>query len=214
MDHYVHIYAKGEEEFPSFDQWMEQKYEDFMEVHSIKVAERYRSLPYVASVDILNMHEVAQSGDLIEHFFCQYLRAEAVCKAIKEGAKPSKSNIGAEHEWERLAIKAKFAGKITTDLTRPLWLDRSSRKMKAKVEEMSASAALPKRCPNRTLLEQAVQTEIDHERTYFPEWFESQGGEDGLRKSFTKAVDKKFCSLDVEKVFASGVLDSVFKEFG
>lgn len=207
IDHYVLVYAKLEEHFPTFAEWLEERYSEFLQAHAIPVAERYRKQRYTDTVDIINMHAVAQNGDLIEHFFCQHLRARAICQAIKEGATPSKSNIGSEHEWERLALKASFAGVISADLTKPLNLGRAARHLKSRVAAVNAS--VPVICPNRTLLEQILQTEIEQERKYFPDWFDSQGGEGGMRKAFESAVKKKFCSFDVDKIFAADGRDPI-----
>ena len=52
---------------------------------------------------------------------------------------------------------------------------------------------------------------MDQEQQYFPQWYESQGGDDGLRKAFDKAKPK-LCSMDEEKILASGLLDSIFED--
>lgn len=213
MKHYTKVYAKGEEDYPSFVEWLEANYDKFEEIHAIKLADRYRKIEYVKSVDVINMHEVAATSNLIEHFFCDHLHANAACRAIKDGAKPSKSNIGTDHEYERLTIKASIGKKIPTSLNKPLDIIRATRHMKTKSEEMNVHTTLPRICPNKELIDKILQTEIEHERTFFPEWFESQGGEAGMRQSFEKAVKKKFCSLDVDQIFASGILDPVFNSF-
>lgn len=209
MDHYTIVYAKGEEKFPNFVEWIDTNYDKFLQAHGIKLADRYRSYDFVESVHLINMHEVGKN--MIDHFFCNHLQAKATCQAIKEGAKPSKSNIGSDHEYERLTIKAKLSGKIPTDLGKPVNLIRASKYLKQRVEEINAT--LPIICPREALLKQVFQTELEQERTYFPEWHESQGGEEGLRNEFDMAVKKKFCSFDVDKIIDSGMLDSIFKEF-
>lgn len=213
VDLYTLIYAKGEEEYPSFVEWLEKNYDKFEQMHAIMLADFYQKIDYVKSVDIINMHEVAANGNLIDHFFCDHLHAKSACQAIKDGAKPSKSNIGVDHEYERLTIKASLGKKIPTSLNKPIDITRATRHMKTKAEELNVHGTLPRICPNKDLLDRILQTEIEHERTFFPEWFESQGGEAGIRQSFQKAVKKKFCSLDVDQIFASGILDSVFNLF-
>mmetsp|Transcript_17442 Transcript_17442/g.30672 ORF Transcript_17442/g.30672 Transcript_17442/m.30672 type:complete len:214 (-) Transcript_17442:292-933(-) len=211
MDHYTLVYAKGEQNYPSFVEWMDTNYDKFLEAHSIPVADRYRSFNFVESVHLVNMHEVGKN--LIEHFFCNHLQARATCQVIREGAKPSKSNIGTNHEYERLTIKAKFRGKIQTDFNKLGNRVKATRFLKRRVQEINAHDALPRICPRDALLEQIFQTELEQERTYFPEWHESQGEEEGLRNEFNMAVKKKFCSFDVDKIIDSGMLDSIFKEF-
>ena len=208
VDLYTLLYVSGEK-YPSFVEWLDKNYVDFFQVHAIQLANRFNSYDIVESVDILNMHGIP---DLIEYFFCSQLQTNTTCQAIKDGAKPSKSNTGTEHEYERVTIKAALGGKIKTSLHKPVTLERVTRRVKEKVEEIDANDPLPKICPSKTLLEQILQTEMEHERTYFPEWYESQGGDEGLRKSFEAAVKKKFCSFDVDKILRMGTLDSVFKE--
>lgn len=212
MQHYNLVYAKGEEEYPSFVAWLNEHYDEFLDVHAIRVAERYRSQHWVTTVDIINMHEVAETSNLIEYFFCNALDAEATCQAIRDGARPPKSNIGADHDYERLAVKASLGGKISAKFTKPIHLVKATRSLVMKVNEMNAVDTLPRICPSKQLLDQILATEIEHEKTYFPEWFTSHGGEEGLQQSFDKAVKKKFCSLDADKIIESGMLDSVFKE--
>ena len=149
------------------------------------------------SVDIINMHEVIASNvDLIQHFFCNELKANATCEAIHAGAKTSKSNIGYDHDYERLAIKAYLAGKMhpKTSLRNPLNLDRAARGLKMKVDRINAHKTLPRICPPKELLGRILQTEIDSEKKYFPEWFVSQGGEEKLRQEFDIAVKNKLCT--------------------
>jgi len=216
VDHYSLVYAAGEQEYPSLVQWLNKNYEEFLDAHSIHVAERYKRQPFVKSVDVINMHEVIGSKvDLIQHFFCNELKANATCEAIHAGAKTSKSNIGHDHDYERLAIKAYLAGKMhpKTSLRKPVYLDRATRGLKMKVDRINAHKTLPRICPPKELLDRMLQTEIDSEKKYFPEWFVSQGGEEKLRQEFDMAVKNKFCILDDDKIFESGVLDSIFSEF-
>ncbi|KAL7524031.1 hypothetical protein ACHAXR_001253, partial [Thalassiosira sp. AJA248-18] len=211
MDHYTLIYAKGEEHYPSFVEWLNTSYDEFLLAHAIEVGDRFRSYDFVESVDILNMHNVS---NLIEYFFCNHLDAKASCQAIKDGFAPSKSNIGSDHEYERLVIEANLGGKVSGKLDRPVKIDRATRNLKQRVEASNGHGTLPRICPNQTLFEQIFQMEMKQEKKYFPQWHESQGGEDGLRQLFKAAWKKKFCSFDVVRIFESGVLDSIFKEMG
>jgi len=71
---------------------------------------------------------------------------------------------------------------------------------------------LPRICPPKELLNKILETEIKQERAYFPKWYESQGGDEGLRQTFEKAAKKKLCSYDVENILETGVLQPVFKD--
>lgn len=212
VDHYTLIYGAGEEKYPSFVQWVEGKYDNFLAVHAMAVANRFRKYDYIESVEFLNMHEVVKKSNLVEYFFCDHLQTKSTCQAIKDGAKTSKSNIGTDHDYERLAIKAALDKKLPADMTRPVNIDRLTNKLKAKVEENNLHDKLQRECPNQDLLDQILQTEIEQEQSTFPEWFESQGGEEKLRQSFEVAVKKKFCSFDTDKIFESGMLDPIFAE--
>lgn len=178
------------------------------------MAERYRGLDSIESVDLINMNEVVSSGVSIEQFFfCDHLHAKTTCRAIKDGARASKLNIGTDHEYQRLLIASSLRGKIGKTFSRRQHLNRMTRRLKEKVEDLIANKTLPRVCPQRSQLEKILETEIGHERTHFADWLESSGGEDALRRSFELAVAEKFCSLDIDAIFDSGLLDPIFSNF-
>ena len=188
-------------------EWLEEKYDEFTKAHGITVAERYKSYEFIESVHLLNMHNMGDN--LVDSFFCEVLQAKETCKQIKYGARPSKKNIGIDREYQRLAIEAKLAGIIPKSS-----LDRKIRRvakfLRMRVEQTDTN--LPRLCPSNETLQKIFTRELEHERRYFPSWFESQGGEEALRKSFEKAVQMKFCVYDVAKIFDSGILDDIFKQ--
>mmetsp|Transcript_6000 Transcript_6000/g.10353 ORF Transcript_6000/g.10353 Transcript_6000/m.10353 type:complete len:525 (+) Transcript_6000:131-1705(+) len=210
VDLYTVKYIRGEARYPSFVEWIDERYNEFRQVHAIEVATRYRNSGKFESVDILNMHD---DVSLLEDLFCNYVPfANATCQGIIDGAKSTRPNIGRTHEYERLATKAFLRGKIRNYHTA----------IAPKVAEQIKNAAVergifkdgdayPKICLNQTFLDQLLQTEMEQERKYFPKWYESQGGDEGLRKEFENAKHK-LCSMDDEKVLASGVLDPIFEE--
>ena len=155
----------------------------------------------------MNIHA---APNLIEYYFCNHIRAENVCRAIKEGAKPSKTNVGADHEYERLAIEANNRKPLTLKYNMHIEVQRSraARYLKQEVEKMGVDK-MPMVCPPKEMLDNMLETEMEQERTAFPEWYESQGGDEGLRQAFDKAVKKKFCAFDLEKVFEERLLDHV-----
>eukprot|EP00984_Skeletonema_dohrnii_P032031 scaffold25418_cov131-Skeletonema_dohrnii-CCMP3373.AAC.8 len=208
-DHYQLEYARGNETYPSFVEWVEEKYDKFLKAHGVTVAERFKSYEFIESVHLINMHDMADS--LADTFFCDILQAKATCKAIKDGVRPSKSNIGFDHEYQRLAIEAKRAGKIpASSLEKKIQIRRVSKFLMMQVEQTNTS--LPRLCPSNETLEKILTQELEHESKYLPEWSESQGGEEALRKSFEKAVQKKFCAFDVVKIFDTGIMDSIFRQ--
>jgi len=209
VDAYTITYAKGEDKYPSFVEWLDANYDEFLDAHGIRVADRYRNQSFVESVHLINVHEVGKKS--IERYFCNHLKARSVCQAIREGRTPSKSNVGTDHDYQRFLIEAKHRGKILNHLSKPIQIIKGEKYLKTKVEEMNVT--LPKICTRDALLEQIFQREMENENAFFPEWYESQGGEKGLRQSFDAAVKKKFCTLDLDKIFDSGVLDSVFEDF-
>jgi len=187
-------------------EWLDGHYEEFVNSHAVQVAHRFGGLKYVESVDVVNMHEVVRDGNVIDDLFGNRLDAKTACQAINDGAKASKANIGIDHDYQRLAIKASFAGKLSNKV-KGKGLNRIAKKLANQTKEME----LPKVCPPTELLERIFQAEVEHEKALFPAWFESQGREEGLRQSFDAAVEKKFCCLDVAKIFESGVMDSLFE---
>ena len=97
-------------------EWLNGHYDGFVDKHAVHVAERFRHLDIVESVDVLSMHQIP---DLIEHFFCKCLWSNTACQAFKDGAKPSKSNVGSDHEYSRIIIKAFWSGNIKSDSLPP-----------------------------------------------------------------------------------------------
>jgi len=209
IDHYKLIYARGDEPYPNFLEWMEKDYDKFLDAHGIRVADRYRRLDFVESVHLVNMHDIA-GKDLSENFFCDNLRAEAVCAAIKEGAKPSKSNVGFDHEFQRLAIRAKLDGRMKGKLDKPIKLAKASQFLETKVKERNMT--LPRICPSAETLKKVFYAELEAERTHLLEWHDRTGGEEALSELYQKAVKKKFCSLDVDTIFERGLMDDIFRE--
>lgn len=209
VDHYKVEYANGNGTYPSMLDWLEEKYNRFLLSHGVTLAERFKSYEFIESVHLINMHDMGDS--LVETFFCDILQAKATCNAIKDGARPSKSNIGTDHEFQRLAIAAKRAGIIpTSSLDKKIKIRWVSKFLMDQVEQ--TNTRLPRLCPSSEMMQMIFAQELEHERKYFPKWFESQGGEVALRKSFEKAVQKKFCVFDVEKIFDAGIMDDIFKQ--
>ncbi|KAL7545379.1 hypothetical protein ACHAWF_008727 [Thalassiosira exigua] len=204
---YISNYIQGLSRYPSFVEWIDHQYDKFLNVHAMAVATRYRNSGKFESVHIMNMHNEVP---LLEDLFCNYIPfANATCRGIKEGAKPTKPNVGHSHEYERLATKAFLRKKL-----------RNFHKAIApKVAEQIKNAAVergifkhgedyPKICLNATFLDRLLRTEMEQERKFFPEWYKSQGGDEGLRKQFESV---KLCSMNDEMLLATGVLDPVFE---
>ncbi|KAL9183426.1 hypothetical protein ACHAXT_004282 [Thalassiosira profunda] len=210
VDLYLQEYIQGRSKFPSFVQWIDEQYDHFIKVHAIEVAARYRSSGKFEEVVLLNMHD---GTPLLENLFCNKVRfANSTCQAIRDGAKSTKPNVGSSHEYERLATKAALRGKLKN-------YHRANAKQKAaKIKQAAVERGIfgdansyPTICLNRTFMDKILQTEMEQERVHFPEWYESQGGDQALRKDFEKA-ERKLCSLDEEKILDSGLFDSIFEE--
>lgn len=208
VDHYTTIYAKGEERYPSIVDWMAEHYENKLEVHAPRLAEKYRRLSWVESATMINMHEHF-GPDLIGHFFCSYLNASGACRAARDGRMPSKTNVGEGHELSRLAIAASLAGKISTNLVKPVNLIRISRKIGQRLNE--TGLAMPEVCVEDSTLAGMLRLEMEEERGSFPDWYKGQGGDAALERSFERARSK-FCSLDVDRTVNSTRLDDIFNE--
>jgi len=210
VDLYTMKYVRGEAKYPSFVEWIDERYEEFRQVHAIEVATRFRNSGKFESVDILNMHD---DVSLLENLFCNYVPgANATCKGVKDGAKPTKPNIGRAHEYERLATKAHLRGKL------PKYHSAVAPKVAEQIKNMAVERGIfkdgddyPKICPNQTFLDGLLQTEMEQERKYFPEWYERQGGDEGLKKAFEKSK-YKLCSMDDEKVWRSKEFFPIFEE--
>ena len=171
----------------------------------MEVAQRYRNSGKFESVEIINMHE---DVSLLQNLFCKYLPfANSTCQSIKNGEQPKKRNVGKTYEYERLATKAQLRGKIQNKDA-----PKVAQQLKQAVVKQgiwSDENAYPKLCLNDTFLDQLLRLEMQQERLYFPQWYDLQGGDEGLRKAFEKAKPK-LCSMDDEQVLASGILDSIF----
>lgn len=128
---------------------------------------------------------------------------------------PSKSNVGRyDNEYERLAIAAKHRGKITVDVSGKSYdstssLYKATRYLKKRVDDVKKLARI---CPEDAVLKKMLKMEAEQEVRYFSRWYEAQGGENALRQSFLVARKEKLCSLDIERIFNTGVLDDTFAE--
>ena len=202
---YLAKYIAGEHQYPNFIEWIEKEYNHFRQVHAMEVAQRYRNSGKFESVEIINMHE---DVSLLQNLFCNYLPfANSTCQSIKNGEQPKKRNVGKTYEYERLATKAQLRGKIQNKDA-----PKVAQQLKQAVVKQgiwSDENAYPKLCLNDTFLDQLLRLEMQQERLYFPQWYDLQGGDEGLRKAFEKAKPK-LCSMDDEQVLASGILDSIF----
>mmetsp|Transcript_38436 Transcript_38436/g.92653 ORF Transcript_38436/g.92653 Transcript_38436/m.92653 type:complete len:528 (-) Transcript_38436:98-1681(-) len=210
MDLYLQNYILGKDRYPNFVEWIHTKYDEFSQVHTIEVANRYRKSGHFESVEILNIHDEVS---LLENMFCNYVPfANATCKLIKDENKHFERNAGGSLEYERLATKAFLRGKIHhfhVAIARKV-----SRLIKNDAVERGIfpdGDTYPMICLNQTFLEQLFQTEMQQERKYFPKWYEAQGGGKELRKAFDRA-HYKLCSMDDENILSSGILDSIFED--
>lgn len=203
--------VRAEEKYPSFVEWIDERYHHFSEVHATKEVDRYRESDKFESVEMINMHE--ETG-LLEALFCNHVPfANATCDAIRKGEiKPMKTNHGRTHEYDRLATKAFLRGKLKNYHTAIAYkVARKFEKLVAERQIFAEPSAYPKKCLNETFLEKLLQTEMEQEIKYFPKWYVSQGGDEGLRKDFGDNQEK-LCSMDDERLLASGTFDSIFEE--
>lgn len=209
VDLYTQIYIQGKAPYPSFVEWINDRYHEFKQVHAIEVATRFRKSGKFESVDILNMHEKV---GLLENLFCNHIPfANATCRGIRDGVKPTKPNIGRTHDYDRLCTKAHLSGRLPN--YHKLIAHQIVKRVRDDAVKMGIFEdvdAYPKVCPNQTFLDQLLQLEMEQERMHFPTWYESQGGDEGLRKIFENSKHK-LCSMDDEEVLRSGVLDPVFE---
>jgi hypothetical protein len=118
------------------------------------------------------MHDVGDS--VPDYFFCNILQTEAVCNAVKDGARPRHENIGHDHEYERIAIEAKLAGKIPEKkVTRKVTLTRSAAFLKKQIDQKNIT--LPIICPSEEIMEKMFQHAVEHEKKYLLEWVSGRG---------------------------------------
>ena len=208
---YTRVYSSGEEEYPSLVDWLHDHYEEFVQVHAVEVAERFKKSGLFESVELLNLHE--EGAGLLEKFFCDYVpNANNTCRAIQTGNMTLQSNVGGYHDYDRLVIAASLQNRTRREIRKPVEISRAARKIVKALEDKGiASSYIPKKCLSTDLWERMLQTEQIHERTYFPEWYERQGGDKGLRQSLEEVTGTKFCTLDVEKILQTGMMDPILK---
>ena len=139
--------------------------------------------------------------------------AKATCAGVKHWVMNStKSNRGRTHDYDRLATKAFLRGELKN------YHAAIASKVARRIEDAAAKRGFfkgdhyPKICLNRTFLGTLLQIEMDQERTYFPDRYESRGGDAALRQEFEHAARHKLCSMDDEKILASGLFDPIFKQ--
>jgi len=209
VDLYKSVYIRGEATYPSFVDWIDSEYHNFMQVHAMNVAKRYRESGKFESVRVFSMHD---QTPLLENVFCNQIKSPATCKAIRDGAKPPKPNTGKMHEYERLAIiayrrkklkhvHAAIASKVANGL----------RQVVVELGIFSDADAYPKTCLNETFMEHLLALEMEQEREWFPDSYEAQGGDEGLKSAFHANKDK-LCAMNVHKILDSGILDDAFEK--
>ncbi|KAL3799457.1 hypothetical protein HJC23_013912 [Cyclotella cryptica] len=206
---YLKRYIRNETDYPSFVQWVESQYSNFLQVHTFAVAERYRNSGRIESVEVINMHDTA---DILETLFCDFLETPVSCKAIQNRTKVRNMNKGRLHDYDRLCTEAMLSGKIQN--FHLAISKRVAKKLEADITKHNifGSEGYPKKCLNQTFLDQLIKTEMEQEEAYFPEWYRKNGGLEMIRSSFEKA-NSTFCSMDVDKILDSGVLDKILKGY-
>ncbi|KAL7468822.1 hypothetical protein ACHAXS_009061 [Conticribra weissflogii] len=187
IDLYMGKYASGEEEYPSFVEWVQQHYEDFYSRHTVELIKRYK-----------------QNG------FSEV--AVETCLVIKKGMwNTTKSNVGGSHEYERLIIKARYQGKFKYPMDKK-GAEKLSRKLVKIMNKAQRGLVdhLGLQCLPDDFALEMMKTEMKHEREFFPEWYEMRGGDGGLKMDFEKVSRTKLCSLNVDKILDIGILDDLF----
>eukprot|EP00956_Cyclotella_meneghiniana_P011963 scaffold16876_cov23-Cyclotella_meneghiniana.AAC.1 len=207
VDLYAQNYIQNETKFPSFVEWVESEFANFLNVHTFAVAERYRSSGRFESVELINMHDTNVS--LIENLFCILLNASSTCREIHNGIKISNPNKGHSHEYLRLCTEAYLRGKIK----------KLSKNTARKIEKNIISSRkfvngiqFPLICLNQSLLEHMLETEKEQEAKYFPQWFLENRGNNSVSIAFQMAK-QGLCSMDVEQILDSGILDDIFAKY-
>lgn len=197
---------RGQYHYPSFLEFVDDKYHHLKTVHSVEVANRYMRSNKFESVDMLNLHN---GVNLLENLFCNYVPfANFTCEAIKnEDEKPQISNQGHDHDFERLATEALHAGKLKDYHT--AIAKKVTRQFKTLMPD---DRAYPKQCLNKTFQNDLLQAEKELEKEYFAKWYESQGGEQGLIEDYEKNAKAKMCSMNVELILSSGMFDRYFAQ--
>ncbi|KAL7517672.1 hypothetical protein ACHAWX_002579 [Stephanocyclus meneghinianus] len=206
---YLKHYIRNQTEYPSFVQWIESQYSNFLQVHTFAVAERYGNSGRIESVEIINMHDTA---DIVKSFFCNFLETPATCKAAEFRRKVSIINKGRLHDYDRLCTKAMLSGKIKN--FHLAISKRVANKLEADIAKRNLFGVegYPKKCLNQTFLDLLMKTEMEQEEKYFPDWYRKNGGPGMILASFDEATDN-FCSMDVDRILDSGILDEVLKGY-
>ena len=209
VDLYKSVYIRGEASYPSFVEWIESEYENFLQVHAMNVLKRYRESGKFESARVFSMHD---QTPLLENVFCNQIESPATCEAIRDGAKPPKPNTGKSHDYERLAIiayrrkklkhvHAAIASKVANGL----------RQVVVELGIFRDADAYPKTCLNETFLDQLLALEMEQEREWFPDSYMAQGGDEGLKREFHANKDK-LCAMNVHEILDSGILDDAFEK--
>mmetsp|Transcript_7788 Transcript_7788/g.16786 ORF Transcript_7788/g.16786 Transcript_7788/m.16786 type:complete len:470 (-) Transcript_7788:27-1436(-) len=212
IDLYMGKYASGEEEYPSFVEWVQQQYEDFHSRHTVELIKRYKQNGFL-EVGVVNIHD--ETTTLMQNFFCNHVpNAKETCLVIRNGMwNTTKSNVGGSHEYERLIIKARYQGKFKYPMDKK-GAEKLSRKLVKIMNKAQRGLVdhLGLQCLPDDLALELMKTEMKHEREFFPEWYEMRGGDIGLKIDFEKVSRTKLCSLNVDKILDIGILDDLFTQ--
>lgn len=198
---YARVYIANKTEFPSFVEWVGSEYDSITKQHTFAVMERYRNSGRFESIDVLNMHD---GIELLENVFCNFLDTPATCRNVRDRKNVKIANKGQRQDYNRLCTKALIAGKIKK------YSKRITRKVEASITKSNIKLPPPV-CANETFLVRLLGTEMEQEKYYFPQWY-AQSGEDELRKAFEESKPN-FCSMDVDTILTTGVLDVVFEAY-
>lgn len=240
MSMYLPNYANMDERMPSYVEWIQKNYKTFLSRHSSEVAKRYRTSfrkdnsdptkNVTYTVKFMNFHD----GKMLENFFCNVVPgrgANETCTAVKEDRlEMSVANRGVNLEFDRLVIAAKNRSLIDQKITQLVMLKRVVvvvQGMLREVDLLPAAAGskthdvnttyslfgeLPCLFPPNDFLDKMYETTIQHEVHDAVGYFKKQGGKEGLRVKFDKAVRTKMASLDIEKILDDHVLDKVWEK--
>jgi len=182
----------------TFVQWLtDEALENYREIYSVSVYNRYKETAGIFNVSVVNMHEDPDNFNTNARFACDHMdNAPHLCRIAKsipaEHINPSKSL-----DWQLFRKNIDIYHSIDlSNLKKNTW-----EKIKVKFYEMTD---IPRLCLSPQWKDKLLQKSLESEKTLTPEsWYNSKEGLENLKSDFEGKINSKLCSMDIERILLS-----------
>jgi len=191
------VRAKAGQSFKTFPLWLDKKMEVARSKYTAALRDRFKDVPGVFKVSVVNMHQGATKSNSAASFFCEHVDgAEHACDEARS-IEMEKYNLSEDLDW--LSLRAKIPSYHSINLLSPD--DNRWELVEQKYHNMDNP---PRLCLSdegkNNLLTYSVQSEM----ALTPDsWHLNAEGLTNLMSDFTQKLNSKFCSIDVSAMLQS-----------